>query len=65
MDAHVLHSPWRPGYDRAYLPYVGNGYIGLATTGGAATAEQAGSLGGTTEQDEVRALDETLTLVMA
>ncbi len=29
-DAHSLHSPWRPEEDRQYLPYVGNGYVGMA-----------------------------------
>ena len=36
LDAHSLHSPWRPMSDHNHLPYVGNGYLGVATTGGAA-----------------------------
>lgn len=36
LNAHTLHSSWRPLSDKNYLPYVGNGRIGLATEDGAA-----------------------------
>ena len=32
-NAHSLHGPWRPTSDHNYLPYAGNGYIGLETEG--------------------------------
>ncbi len=38
-DAHSIHSPWRPDSDTNYLPYVGNGYVGIASD----TSEQASS----------------------
>ncbi len=30
LNAHGLHNPWRPLEDVDYVPYVGNGHIGLA-----------------------------------
>ena len=43
-NAHALHSPWRPNSDHNYLPYVGNGYIGLETEGAGGQLHLFGSL---------------------
>lgn len=30
FNAHSIHSDWEPDSDRNYLPYVGNGHVGLS-----------------------------------